>query len=248
MANTTLVRPNPALQRGFDQAEQDRLIVGGDSSAMTINGTLGATAVFLFVLLGSAAVGWTRVSLGWGLVAMLIAAGLGIYTSFRPQRAQFTGLAYAVLEGLAVGAISKMYNDQYDGIVVQAVGLTVGVLVALLLVYRTGVIKVTQNFRLAVAGATMGVALFYLASFGASMFGIELPLIHSNGTFGILFSLAVVCLAAASLVVDFDFVERGAQEGLPKYMEWYGAFGLMVSLVWLYLELLRLLSKLQSRD
>lgn len=141
-----------------------------------------------------------------------------------------------------------MYEARLGGIVFQAVLLTFSVLLAMLLAYRSGFIKVTENFKLGVAAATGGIALLYLISFGLSFFGIRIPMLHEASTFGIVFSLFVVVIAALNLVLDFDFIESGVERGAPKYMEWYGAFGLMVTLVWLYLECLRLLSNLQSRN
>ncbi|HEX9723391.1 MAG TPA: Bax inhibitor-1/YccA family protein, partial [Vicinamibacteria bacterium] len=154
---------------------------------------------------------------------------------------------YALLEGLFLGAISSMFEQMYPGIVIQAVGLTFGTLFALLFAYKSGLIKATENFKLGVVAATGAVALIYMASIVLSFFGTSIPYIHESGTIGILFSLAVVVIAALNLVLDFDFIETGAERGAPKYMEWYGAFGLLVTLIWLYLEMLRLLSKLNSR-
>lgn len=155
---------------------------------------------------------------------------------------------YALVEGFFLGAVSAVYEAKFGGIVFQAVLLTFGTLMAMLLAYRSGLIKATENFKLGVMAATGGIALLYLISFALSFFGIHIPMIHEGGTFGIVFSLFVVVIAALNLVLDFDLIEHGVEQGAPKYMEWYGAFGLMVTLVWLYLECLRLLSKIQSRD
>jgi len=154
---------------------------------------------------------------------------------------------YALSQGLVLGAISRMFELQYPGIAVQAIFLTFGTLGALLLAYKSGLIKVTENFKLGVVAATGGVAIVYLINFIMGIFGSGIGLIHSSSNFGILFSLVVVGIAALNLVLDFDFIEEGAEMGAPKYMEWYGAFGLLVTLIWLYLELLRLLAKLQDR-
>ena len=153
-----------------------------------------------------------------------------------------------MLEGLFIGAVSALYEVRYPGIVMQAVGLTFGTLIALLLAYRSGVIRVTDNFRLGVVAATGGIALFYFATMILGFFGVQFPSIYGAGPLGIGVSVFVVIIAALNLVLDFDFIESGARAGAPKYMEWYGAFGLMVTLVWLYLEILRLLSKLRSRN
>jgi uncharacterized YccA/Bax inhibitor family protein len=158
-----------------------------------------------------------------------------------------TAPIYAALEGLALGGISALFESHYPGIVSQAVFLTFGTLAALLIAYRSGWIKATENFKLGVAAATGGIFFVYLISFVLSFFGVSIPLIHGSGIFGILFSLFVVVIAALNLVLDFDFIEQGAEQGAPKYMEWYAAFGLMVTLIWLYLEILRLLAKLQQR-
>ena len=160
----------------------------------------------------------------------------------------YTTPIYAALEGVALGGISVVFEARYPGIVSQAVFLTFGTLGALLVAYRTGVIRATENFKLGVVAATGGIALLYLVSFVLGFFGISVPLIHSSGTFGILFSVFVVVIAALNLVLDFDFIEQGVERGAPKHMEWYGAFGLLVTLVWLYLEILHLLAKLQSRQ
>ncbi|MEO8353673.1 MAG: Bax inhibitor-1/YccA family protein, partial [Chthoniobacteraceae bacterium] len=155
--------------------------------------------------------------------------------------------AYALVEGVFLGGISAIYEAQFGGIVFQAVLMTFGTLFALLAAYQTGLIKATENFKLGIVAATGGIFMVYIASIVLGFFGIQIPGIFGNGTVGILFSVVVVIIAALNLVLDFDFIEQGAEVGAPKYLEWYGAFGLMVTLVWLYLEILRLLSKLRSR-
>ena len=157
------------------------------------------------------------------------------------------GETYAIAQGICLGVISMIFNNMYPGIVVQAVFLTFGTLGALLLAYKSGLIEATENFKLGVAAATGGIAILYLINFIMSFFGSGVGVISSNDTMGILFSGFVVVIAALNLVLDFDFIEEGAEKGAPKYMEWYGAFGLLVTLIWLYLEILRLLAKLQSR-
>jgi uncharacterized YccA/Bax inhibitor family protein len=152
---------------------------------------------------------------------------------------------YAALEGLFLGAISAYFEMAYQGIVTQAIILTMGVLFSLLALYKFRIIKVTENFKMIVVAATGGIALIYLVSFIGGFFGLNMPFIHEGGTFGIIFSVVVVIVAALNLVMDFDFIEEGSEKGAPKYMEWYAAFGLMVTLIWLYLEILRLLSKLR---
>jgi len=159
-----------------------------------------------------------------------------------------TAPVYALLEGLCLGALSGFFETQFPGIVLQAVGLTFGTLLALLVAYKSGVIKATENFKLGVVAATGGIALVYIATLVLGFFGVAIPFIHGSGPLGILFSLFVVVIAALNLVLDFDFIESGAAQGAPRFMEWYAAFGLMVTLIWLYLEILRLLAKLRSRD
>ena len=181
------------------------------------------------------------------MLGLLCGLAMAMVTIFKRQWAGLTAPAYALLQGLALGGISAMFELQYPGIVIQAVGLTFGTLAMLLLAYKTGLIKPTENFRLMIVAATGGIALLYLVSFVMGFFGSSVGFIHSNGLFGIGFSLFVVAIAALNLVLDFDFIEAGAEQGAPKYMEWYGAFSLMVTLVWLYLEILRLLAKLRSR-
>lgn len=146
-----------------------------------------------------------------------------------------------------IGGLSSLMETKFPGIVIQAVGLTMGTLLVLLMAYKTGLIKATENFKLGIVAATGAIGLVYLATFVLGMFGTQIPYIHGSGTIGIIFSLVVVVIAALNLVLDFDFIEQGAEKGAPKYMEWYAAFGLLVTLIWLYLEILRLLSKLRSR-
>lgn len=245
MATQQLVRPNPAMTKGFEEVVRSW---NATEDRMTLNGTVGCTAVLLFVLCVAGAAGWAYTSGLLVLVGIVGALGIAVLTAFKPQLAPKTSMIYAALQGYALGAISETYSNAYAGVVPMAVGLTVGITAALLLVYRSGLIPVTQNFRLAVAAATGGIMLFYLVSFGLSFFDIGVPLIHSSSGWGILFSVFVIVLASANLVVDFDFIENGVKTGAPKYMEWYGAFALVVTLVWLYLELLRLLAKLQNRN
>ena len=181
------------------------------------------------------------------LPAVIIGFVIAMFTIFRPKNSPYTAPAYAAIEGVALGAITMVFESQYPGIGIQAIGLTFGILASLLFCYKSGIIKPTENFRLMIFSATMGIFLLYLISFIMSFFGNSIGFIHSNGLLGIGFSLFVVGIAALNLVLDFDFIEEGSEAGLPKYMEWYGAFSLMVTLVWLYLEILRLLAKIRSR-
>jgi len=168
-------------------------------------------------------------------------------TVFKKEWSPVTAPVYAVLEGFALGGISAILEARYEGIVIQAVALTFGTAGCLLIAYKSGIIKATENFKLGVFAATGAIGLIYLIGWIMSFFGTSIPAIHENGLIGIGFSLVVVTVAALNLVLDFDFIEKGAEHGAPKFMEWYAAFGLMVTLIWLYLEILRLLSKLNSR-
>lgn len=230
-------------------------------------GVASATAVLLAIICVTGAVGWNAVTTttevvidggrlvervtpqvpAWVFGAVIAGLVLVIATFFKPAWARVTAPLYAIAQGLFVGAISKFYEVQYENIVVQAVGLTVGVFTIMLVLYATGRIRVTPRFRLGVIAATGGVALIYLVSFVARLFGADVPLIHDSGIVGIGFSLVVVVIAALNLTLDFDFIDRAEQAGAPRHTEWFAALGLVVTLVWLYLELLRLLAKLRSR-
>jgi uncharacterized YccA/Bax inhibitor family protein len=181
------------------------------------------------------------------LPAIIVGAVLAIAGAFRPQIARFVAPVYAAVQGLTLGAISRVYENEWNGIVVQAIGLTAIVFAAMLFVYATRIVRVTDRLRRVVIGATLGIAVFYGVSILLSLFNVGMPLIWDAGPFGILFSLFVAGLAAFNLMLDFDLAERGVRAGLPKHMEWFVALGLMVSIVWLYLEILRLLSKLRER-
>lgn len=240
----SLVSPSPALANGFKNASA----VLDQPSTMTLQGAVRRTWIVLALAVCSGIFAGVYLP-DAALIALLIpAVVLGLVTAFRPALARYTAVPYALLEGGFAGLVSRWYAQEYgSSIVVWALGITVAIFAALLGVYSLRLIKVTENFRLALAAATGGIALFYLAAFVASFFGVTFPLIASSSTFGIAFSVFVVVIASANLVTDFDFIERGAEASLPRHMEWFAAFGLLVTLVWLYLELLRLLAKLQRR-
>ena len=248
---------NPALKDSTFLDLSTGSVVSRSGEAMTLNGTVNKTGLLLFLAVLTAAFAWNSVQVGpdsvsanfglylWcGLIGGLVFA---VATIFKANWAPVTAPLYALFEGLFLGAVSAVYDARFDGIVLQAVMLTGGTLFALLMAYRSGLVRATENFKLGVTAATGGIALIYLATIVLGLFGIRMPYLHESGLIGIGFSLFVVVIAALNLVLDFDFIESGVEQGAPKHMEWYGAFGLMVTLVWLYLEFLRLLSKLQSR-
>jgi uncharacterized YccA/Bax inhibitor family protein len=247
---------NPALKENTFLDLGSGAVVSRDGQAMTLNGTVHKTALLLFLCVITGAFAWNsiqiteaglspnfKIFLWGGLIGGLVFA---FATIFRQTWAPVTAPLYAIFEGLFLGAISAVFEARFPGIVLQAVMLTMGTLFALLMAYRSGLIRATENFKLGVTAATGGIALIYLATIVLRMFGTEIPYIHESGIIGIGFSMFVVVIAAMNLVLDFDFIESGVEAGAPKYMEWYGAFGLMVTLVWLYLEFLRLLSKLRD--
>jgi uncharacterized YccA/Bax inhibitor family protein len=223
---------------------------------MTLSGTVNKTGILLLCAFATAAWTWhSFVTAGdFGAVGgMLVVGGIGgficaLITVFKKQWSPITAPLYALLEGLVLGGMSAIFEARYPGIAIQAVGLTFGTLLALLMAYSSGMIKVTDKFRLGVAAATGGIMLFYLAQMLLGFFGVRFLSVNGSGMIGIGFSLIVVGVAALNLVLDFDFIEQGVRYGAPKYMEWYCAFGIIVTLVWLYLEMLRLLSKLNRRN
>ncbi len=236
------------------QAPAYRGPVAGEDT-MTLNGVAWASGALLVLVVAAGVFGWNSVDQAPGAVAMpgwlflVLFGGLGValVTIFKPKLARFTAPIYALLQGALLGSISALYNSAYDGIVVQAVGLTIGVFAVMLFLFATRIIKVTDKLRAGIVAATGAILLVYVVNLVLSIFGANLPFLHSAGPMGIGISLLIVGVAAFNLLLDFDFVERGIEAGAPRYMEWYAAFGLLVTLVWLYLELLRLLAKLQRR-
>ncbi len=210
---------------------------------MTVNGAVNKTLTLTAMLVATSAISFlypNPLFLIVGVVGGLIAV---LFASFKPTTSAVAAPAYALLEGLALGTISAMYAAQYPGIIVNAVTSTIGILFAMLMIYRSGAIKVDDRLRTGIMMATFGVFIVYLVDMVLGMFHIHIPMIHEGGTFGIIFSLVVIAIATMNLLLDFDMIERGAQSGAPKYMEWFSAMGLLITLVWLYLEILRLLSK-----
>ena len=213
---------------------------------MTLDGAVNKTAILLSLCFAGAFFGWNLP--GLILPAGIIGLILAFITIFRsPAKAKVTAIPYAFVEGLMLGGVTGVAESVYPGIAINAVGLTFAIVAAMLFFYKSGIIKPTENFKLMIWSGIVGVFSLYLINFIMMFFGNSIGFIHSNGTFGILFSLFVVGLASMTLVLDFDFIEEAADKGLPRYMEWYSAFSLMVTLIWLYMEVLRLLMKLQSR-
>jgi uncharacterized YccA/Bax inhibitor family protein len=227
---------------------------GSGSAAMTIQGTINKSFILLALVVLGASYTWKQMAeQNPAMMAFMIAGVIGgliaaIITMFKKTWSPYTAPIYALLEGLFLGGISALFNNMYPGIVIQAVALTFGTLFVMLFLYKARIIKVTEKFRTGVLVATGGIAIAYFISFILGMFGINIGFMHSNGPIGIIISLVIVGVAALNLVLDFDFIESASNQGAPKYMEWYASFGLMVTLVWLYLEMLRLLSKISSRN
>ncbi len=226
-------------------------------NAMTVKGTLNKFGFLFLMVLGTSFYSWKEFAEG-GNVAPLIWTGaiggliLAIVLVFKKEWSPYLAPAYALLEGLFIGAISAMYNSAFaekaPNIVINAVGLTFGVAIAMYLLYSFRIIKATEKFKSIVISATIGIALFYVIVWVLRMFGYDnMPFLHEGSPMGILFSLFVVAIASLNLILDFDMIEKGSEMGAPKYMEWYGAFGLLVTIIWLYLEILRLLSKISGR-
>ena len=241
---------NPVLnEKGFEG-----IAVLGER--MTLQGTVNKTGILLLCAMASAAWTWhvfmqshsAAAVLPWLWIGTIGGFVCALVTTFKKEWSPATAPAYALLEGLALGGISSILELRFPGIAIQSVSLTFGTLLVLLLAYRSGLIPVTQNFKLGIVAATGAIMLFYLLQLVLGFFGVHFTSINGSGPIGIGFSLIIVGIAALNLVLDFDFIENGARMGAPKYMEWYGAFGLMVTLVWLYLEILRLLTKLRGRD
>lgn len=221
---------------------------------MTIQGTLNKLLISFCIMGASGAVVWQQFTLGYmDKVQMLMIAGLiiglitGFVIIFKQNLAPVLTPVYAFAEGALLGGLSAMLEGQFPGIVMQAVALTFMAVFSMAALYKAGVIKATERFRSTIITATFAIMILYLVSFIAGFFGVSIPAINSPSPIGIAFSLIVVTIASLNLIIDFDFVEQGAARLMPKVYEWYGAFGLMVTIVWLYIEVLRLLSKLRER-
>lgn len=243
---------NPALRENMFQNERQKSLTSSDK--MTIAGTTNKTAILLVITFLSAGYIWnyiqqnpTAMSSAYLIGSAIVAFALSLVIIFKKTTAPYLAPVYCVVEGLFLGSISLFMEQMYPGIVMQAILATFGVLAGLLLAYKTQLIKVTENFKLGVFAATAGIAFIYVVSFIASFFGVQVPMLHESSPMGIGISVVIVIVAALNLVLDFDFIENGEKMGAPKYMEWYAAFGLLITLIWLYLELLRLLAKIKDR-
>jgi uncharacterized YccA/Bax inhibitor family protein len=248
---------NPTLS---ENKFRDTVISISNENSMSIKGTLNKFGFMLLMLMGSAFYSWKEFAESEGtssnLMPIILGGAIGgfviaLIISFKREWSPYLAPLYALLEGLFIGAISAMYNTIYDGIVLQAVGLTFSVGIGIYFLYAFRIIRATEKFRSILFSAMAGIAIFYLATFVLRLFHVNIdesmPFINGGGMFGIGFSLIIVAVAAMNLILDFDMIEQGTEMGAPKYMEWYGAFGLMVTFVWLYLEILRLLSKINRR-
>ncbi|MET6998638.1 Bax inhibitor-1/YccA family protein [Chitinophaga defluvii] len=239
---------NPVLkQKTFEEASRIH-----DGGVMTIGGTVNKVAFLLLMVMAAAVYSWGLFSKGENVTPFMIGGAIGgfilaLVIIFKKEWAPYLAPAYALAEGLFLGAISAYYGSLYEGIVLQAVGLTFGTFLAMLALYKFQVIRATEKFRAIIITATAGIAIFYLIAMVLRMFNINIPFLHEGSTFGIIFSFVVVGIAALNLILDFDMIENGAAQGAPKYFEWFAGFGLLVTLVWLYLEILRLLAKLNRR-
>jgi uncharacterized YccA/Bax inhibitor family protein len=250
------------MMRTANPALSDKVFQGPltGTNKMTIQGAVNKSFLLISLVIAAAYFswqsaypsGWSTESVPqippWYLPVILVAFLVALVIIFKKTTAPYLAPVYAILEGAALGALSAIFEARYPGIVLQAVLCTLGTLMALLLAYKSNLIRATENFKLGVVAATGGIALVYLIDMVLRFFGTNVPFIHENGPIGIGVSVIITIVAALNLVLDFDFIEKGAEQGAPKYMEWYSAFGLLVTLIWLYLEFLRLLSKSRSRN
>ena len=249
--------PSPHDAISTTEAVTDGPVTRWHGGLATASGAASATLTLLLVLVASATVTWFSVAApdefgnavfpaGWVIGGVIVGLVAVMVSMFRPHLSKVAGTVYAIAEGVVLGAVSRAYETAYDGIVMQAVGATMGVFVVMLLLYRTGVIRVTARYRRVVMGAMLGLMAFYLVSFVIGIFGSMPSFISGASPTGILFSVFVAGLAAANLAIDFDTIEMAEREKMPAYMEWYCALGVLVTLVWLYLEILRLIAKLRE--
>lgn len=247
---------NPFLsEKKFKDTVLDSVV--SHDNAMTVKGTMNKFGFLFLMVMGTAFYSWKEFAEGGNVMPLILTGAIGglvvaIVLMFKKEWSPYLAPAYALLEGLFVGGISAYYNyafaEQAPSIIMNAVGLTFGTCIAMYLLYTFKIIKATAKFRAIVVTATAGVFIFYMINLALGFFGITIPFLHESSALGIGFSIFVVALAALNLILNFDMIETGAEMGAPKYMEWYSAFGLLVVIVWLYLEILRLLSLLSGRD
>ncbi|MBK8088209.1 MAG: Bax inhibitor-1/YccA family protein [Chitinophagaceae bacterium] len=243
---------NPTLS----EKQFEKTLTSGTGETMTVRGTMNKFGFLMLMVMAGAAFAWQWFDAGKNPMPLMLGGALGglvvaLVITFKKEWSGYLAPAYAILEGLFVGAISAYFNfifqEKYPGIITHAVLITFAVAASMYLLYTLRIIKVTDKLRSIIFVATASIAVFYLLSWILGFFGIQFAFLTTGSTFGIIFSLAVIAIAALNLVLDFDMIEKGSEMGAPKYMEWYGAFGLLVTLVWLYLEILRLLAKMNSR-
>lgn len=243
---------NPTLS---EKAFKQTAYIDYDNS-MTARGTLNKFGFMFLMLMGTAYYSWKEFAQGGDVQPLIWTGAIGglvvaLVIFFKKEWSPYLAPLYALLEGLFLGAISAYYNeafaDKAPNIIMNAVGLTFGTAISMFILYSAKIIRATEKFKAVIFTATAGIAIFYLVAMVMRMFGVQMAFLHEGSTFGIGFSLVVVAIAALNLILDFDMIEQGSAAGAPKYMEWYGAFALMVTIVWLYLEILRLLSKINSR-
>jgi uncharacterized YccA/Bax inhibitor family protein len=245
--NTYMRSGNPVLSNSTFTDVVQR----GYSRPMTLNGVIHRSILLLLLVVGSSAGIWAysgshpAITYPTVMIGALGGFVVAMVTSFKRDWAPVLAPIYAVLEGLFIGGISLVMEQRFPGLVLQAVLLTFGVMFALLAAYQSRIIRPSQTFKSVIVGATFGIVVVYLVSMLLQLFHIGIPLIYGNGPIGIIFSLVVVGIAALNLVLDFDFIESGVAYGAPKWMEWYAGFALTVTLVWLYIEVLRLLAKMR---
>ena len=242
--------PSQVAPDAFGNSPVPPVSLSGTSDTMSVTGSARAALILFALLVASGTWAWTSIpdsQAGFFLIGgMILGLVFAFVNAFKPKLARITAPIYALIQGVVLGVISRLFEDQYNGIVVQAVLATGAIVFVMYTLYSTRILKVTERFRKVVIGATLGIFVFYMANLLFSMFGVNLPLIGDTGIAGIAFSAVVIVIAASNLALDFDFIERGSQQGLPKYMDWAAAFGLIVTIIWIYLEVLRLLAKTRN--
>ena len=238
---------NPVLtEKAFNQ---EVATLAGEK--MTLSGVIKKSVLLLAIVVIFGIFGWNFAHHPYGIIALFASIITGLILAliiiWKKHTAPVLAPVYAVVEGCALGIISRIFESQYEGIVVQAVLVTMSIFMGMLFAYKFKLIRVTQRFVKVIIFATAGIAIYYLLNLAFMFFGGNLPLINSNSIYGILFTLFVAGVAALNLILDFDFIEQSIERGVAKYMEWYASFGLLVTLVWLYIEVLRLISKIRGR-